>query len=954
VWSMDEESRATAVVEQAQAAASWNTTDAPYPDDMCIHTLFEAQVARTPAATALIHGDRQVSFDALNREANRLARYLRRLGVGPASLVGLYMDRSPDAIVALLAILKAGGAYVPLDPAYPDERIAFMMEDAAPVALLTHESLTARLPARAGHVVVVDGGDRAGIEREDDDDPPATTTAGEVAYVIYTSGSTGRPKGVVAPHRAAINRFHWMWQTYPFEEGEVCCQKTALSFVDSVWEVFGPLLRGVPIVIIPDTALTDTPRFVEALATAGVTRLVLVPSLLRLILHAAPDLRERAPRLIFWVSSGEALPAGLCHRFRQQLPGCTLLNLYGSSEVAADATYYDTRAWDGATPVPIGRPIANMRVYLLDEGGQHVPQGEIGEIHVAGAGLARGYLNLPDLTAERFISDPFRPQGLGLLYKTGDLGRYRPDGTIEYHGRNDHQIKVRGRRIELGEIEAALAGHPAVREAVVVACDYDYGAGELDDRRIVAYMVPDHPRALSGTTLRGYLRERLPTYMVPSTFVPLDALPLTPNGKVDRGALPVPDTVALSAGPVVAPTSVVEERLVGLWEELLGIRPIGIRDNFFELGAHSLLAVRLIDEIERLFGSRLSLATLFEEPTVAHLATALHGAGEAEQDDAGATRLTGLVTVQPIRDDSARRPLYFVHGDFWGGGFYTLNLSRHLGSDQPFYAFEQHGLHDERVPDTIEAMAAHHVRTLRAHQPDGPYLLGGHCSAGLIAFEMARQLKGQGQRVDLLALVHTAVESRQYALARRVVEPLGALVGLDSRTRTKVAESLGGRLRRLDRLGRMSPGERLTAVREKMRRVIARDRVAAVERSRGLHVARDNSQGGLAEYAAREGLVRERQQKVNQAYIQANRRYIPGQYPGPVALFVARDEREDYRRDKTMGWRRAIGAALDIQPIPGDHVTCVTDDANVRVVAGALRARIDRAQPKPTSPPKIE
>lgn len=929
---------AMGAAEQADVIARWNMTAAPYPHDQCIHHLFEQQAARTPAGVALIHGDERITYEALNGRANRLARHLQRLGVGPETLVGLYMERSPDAIVALLAILKAGGAYVPLDPSYPAERVAYMIEDAAPAALVTREQRAADLPrphaAWDGRVVVVDGVDAAAIADESVENPASGVTAENAAYVIYTSGSTGQPKGVVAPHHATINRLHWMWQAYPFASGEVCCQKTALSFADSVWEIFGPLSRGVPVVVIPDAALKDADRFVEELAATEVTRLVLVPSLLRLLLQTYPDLRARLPRLTLWVSSGEALPAALCRQFLQRLPDRALLNLYGSSEVAADVTCYDTRDWDGNSAVPIGRPIANTQLHLLDKQSRPVEIGAIGELYVGGAGLARGYLRRPDLTAERFVQNPFDPDPAARLYKTGDLGRYRPDGVVEYHGRNDQQVKVRGYRVELGDIEAALAAHPGVRESVVVVRDGGTPAreeAEAGEQRVVAYIVPDRAREVTPAALRDVVAARLPAYMVPSAFVLLDALPLTPNGKVDRQALPAPDAASMASrasGALVAPATPIQGRLVELWQDLLRVRPIGVTDNFFDLGAHSLLAVRLIAEIERAFGKRLALATLFEEPTIARLAVALG------DDDAN---LTGLAPVQPGAPGNDRRPLYFVHGDFWAGGFYTLNLARHVGADQPFYTFEQHGLHDEAVPPTIEEMAAHHVRTLRAHQPDGPYLLGGHCSAGLIAFEMARQLEEQGARVDLLALVHTAVESGHYATARRVVEPLGRLARLDDARRARLAESLGASLLRLDRLARMDRAERAAAVRGKAR--------GLPRRGASARHGRNEAAEAQAEAPAEDMLdqrLRARRQRVNAAYIRANRRYVPRRYAGPVALFIAGDERADYGRDRTMGWGATIDGTLDIQLVPGDHVTCVTDDAHVRVVGEALRARIDR------------
>ncbi len=905
--------------------ATWNATDAPYPHDRRIQQLFEEQAARTPDALAIVCGDERLSYARLNRQANRLAHHLQRCGAGAEALVGLYMECSPAAIVGLLAILKAGGAYLPLDPTYPPARVAYMIKDAAPVALLTRAGLAESLPESGGHqdcrVVIMDGPDAAAIAGESVENPVTTTTAEDAAYVIYTSGSTGRPKGVVALHRGAVNRCYWMWRTYPFAAGEVGGQKTALSFVDSVWEIFGFLLQGVPLAIIPDAVLTDTYRLVEALADAGVTRLVLVPSLLRLLLRTFPDLRERVPRLTFWVSSGEALPATLCRQFRGAMPGCTLLNLYGSSEVAADATCYDTRDWNGAASAPIGRPIANTRVYLLGDDRRPVPVGTIGDIYVGGAGLARGYLNRPDLTAERFIPDPFSADPAARLYDTGDLGSWRPDGAIEYRGRADDQVKIRGYRIELGDIEAAVAAHPDVRESVVVARD-----DGLDEPRLVAYVVPHNAVSVGAPAagLRAFLAERLPAYMVPSAVVPLEALPLTPNGKVDRRTLPAPDAAAMRAGPFAPPADSTEERLAELWQDLLRVRPIGVTDNFFDLGAHSLLAVRLVTEVERVFGRRVALATLFEEPTIRRLAAALQ---EGDGDP------TGLVTVQ--HGAPGRRPLYFVHGDFWAGGFYTLNLARRIGADQPFYTFEQHGLHDDDVPATVEEMAAHHVRTLRARQPPGPYLLGGHCSAGLIAFEMARRLEAQGQRVALLALVHTAVESAHFVAARRLMAPLGRLARLDHATTTTLAERLGGYLLRLDRMARLDRDGKMDSARRAARRLL---RKPTTPRATGVTLAAPEQRDAL------EQGLQARRQRANAAYIRANRRYVPRAYGGPVALFVASDETKDYGRDRTMGWGPVIKGALDIQHIPGDHVTCVTDNAHTRTVARLLRARLDRVQ----------
>ncbi|GIX48383.1 MAG: hypothetical protein KatS3mg131_2594 [Candidatus Tectimicrobiota bacterium] len=518
--------------ERHQLLGAWNATAAPYPHTACLHDLFAAQAARTPQQVALIEGERQLTYAELNARANRLAHYLQALGVGPEVRVGLCLERSLEAVVALLGILKAGGAYVPLDPAYPRERLAYMLADARPAVLLTQQRWLEGLPPHAAHPVCLDR-DWPHIARCSDRDPATATTPDSAAYVLYTSGSTGQPKGVVGLHRGAVNRCAWMWREYPFAAGEVSCQKTSLNFVDSVWEIFGPLLQGVPAVVIPDAVVREPRRLLRLLAARGVTRLVLVPSLLEALLHVADA--TPWPPLRLCICSGEPLSFELYRRFRQRLPHCRLLNLYGSSEVAADVTWYDPERM-GEKPgwIPIGRPIANTEIYLLDAHGQPVPIGVPGEIYAGGAGLARGYLHRPGLTAARFVPHPFSAVPGQRLYRTGDVARYHADGQLEFLGRRDHQIKLRGYRIELGEIEAVLRRHPQVAEAVVTVRD------EGGERRLVAYVVPRPGQGLERAALHAFARQQLPAYMLPAAFVVLDALPLTPNGKVDRRALPAP------------------------------------------------------------------------------------------------------------------------------------------------------------------------------------------------------------------------------------------------------------------------------------------------------------------------------------------------------------------------------------------------------------------------------
>jgi amino acid adenylation domain-containing protein len=748
--------------EWHQSLVAWNATLAPYPREQSIPQLFEVQVLRTPEAVALVFEGQEVTYRELNERANCLAHRLRQLGVEPEVRVSLCVERSLEMVVGLLGILKAGGAYTPLDPAYPQERLAFMLKDAETAVLVTLQRLLEQLPPHE-QVVCLDA-ERQTIAQESKENLATPITGENLAYLMYTSGSSGQPKGVLGTHRAAINRFHWMWTTYPFEAGEICCQKTALSFVDSVWEIFGPLLKGIRVVILPDRVVKDPKHLLHTLEAHAVTRIVLVPSLLRTLLETANDLKIMLLHLKYCISSGEALSLDLALHFMKNMPQCILLNLYGSSEVAADVTCYDMRDYQPLRCIPIGRPIANTQIYILDEQMQLVPVDQSGEIYVGGDGLARGYFNRPELTAAKFVPNPFSSEPNARLYKTGDLACYLPDGNIEYLGRLDHQVKIRGVRIELGEIEAVLCRHPAVRETVVVA--HEDTAGE---KRLVVYVALHKEQSLTTSDLQSYVMKALPASMMPSAFVELEALPLTPNGKVDRRALPAPTLARQTRGaPFVAPRSMVHHQLKQIWEELLNVRPIGIQDNFFYLGGHSLLAARLIDRIEQVFSKKLPLVTLFAAPTIEQLALAMR------TEEVKSSR-TPFVAVQA---NGSRRPFFYLHGAWDSDAFYCFSLAHHLGLDQPFYAITPYNLDGLLAAPTIEEMAATHLQSIRTIQPEGPYLLGGFCNGGLVAYEMARQLQEQGQQVDLLVLIEPAYPPILHGLAHNVIHQVGKLLWL--------------------------------------------------------------------------------------------------------------------------------------------------------------------------------
>ena len=636
--------------EGNQLLVEWNDTEADVPTGT-ISDLFEAQVARTPNAVAVKFGDHQLTYQQLNSRANQLAHYLRRLGVGPEIRVAICLERSLEMIVGLFGILKAGAAYVPLEPTYPSERLSFLLDDSQARLLLTREHLTRSWSVGNIHTVSLDS-DWPKIALESSENPTLGADAGNSAHLIYTSGSTGLPKGVLSSHRASVNRFCWMWKHYPFTDGEICCQKTALSFVDSIWEIFGPLLMGIPLVIIPDHTVKDPQEFVTALSVNKVTRLVLVPSLLRVILEIGDGAAKQLSDLRYCFCSGEVLPVDLATLFREQIPHTNLINLYGSSEVAADVTYHDVRTTDLDGTISIGRPIANTKIYILDSDLRPVPVGVPGEIYVGGEGLAYGYLNRPGLTAEKFVPDPFTRNGGDRLFRTGDIGRYLPDGNIEYRGRRDSQVKVRGFRVELEEIELQLATHPQVHQAVVVARD-----DERDEKQLIAYVIADGEAPFSNE-LRVHLRRKLTDHMIPRAFILLDKLPLTVSGKVNRLAL-------LRSGPeqlekqenYIAPRNSIEEIVAGMWADVLNTENFGVEDDFFTLGGHSLLLARLAARIRESFQIDLTLRDLFETPTVA---------GISEKIEARRRPADGLEEAAPSPIARTRAlPLSFAQERLW-------------------------------------------------------------------------------------------------------------------------------------------------------------------------------------------------------------------------------------------------------------------------------------------------
>jgi amino acid adenylation domain-containing protein len=857
--------------------------------DETLDGLFREQVRRTPEATALLSGSERVSYAALDRRVGGLVERLRAAGVKPEDRVGISLDRDTDFVVSVLAVLEAGGAYVPLDPSLPPERLAFMAKDSGVSVLVARGRACAGLGLSEDACLFVDrlpAAESGGQPRR-----PSSAPA-SLAAVIYTSGSTGRPKGVALEHRAVLNRLSWMWEAFPFGDGEVSPQKTSTSFVDSLWELLGPLLRGVPTVLIPDDDARDPSRLVAALAAAGATRVLLVPSLLRAMLDAAPDLGARLPSLALWVSSGEPLSGDLARRVLEAVPGGRLVNVYGMSE------YFDATAHEIARDRPasgsVGRPIANARVYVLDRYGNAVPTGVTGEVHVAGAGLARGYFGRPELTAERFAADPFVAGER--MYRTGDLGRLLPDGAIELVGRGDHQVKVRGVRVELGEVEAVLREHSGVRDAAVVA-----EAGGSGDTRLSAFVVPASAPAPSTDELREHLRTLVAEQAIPAAFAIRDSLPRTPAGKLDRRALLALERPRKDA-EAVPPRTDLERTLLSIWEETLGQTVSGVSDNFFDLGGHSLLAVKLFARVEAATGRRLPLASLFDAPTIERLARLLEAPVASES-------WRCLVPITACRDGATRRPpLILVHGI--GGDVLGLRaLARSLGDDQPLYGLRARGL-DGRQPrhDRIQDMATDYLDEVLAAWPEGPYMLGGQSFGGYVAYEMARQLVAAGRDVALLALLDTyGPDYLNFgSTARRMASHLGSFLRLAPRDRLEYAKV------RADAVHRMATRRAWRVADRALGRLGAQ-----------LPEALGNVEG--------------------EHYLKALRAYDVEPYSGRVTLFRASEQPVGIVPDGTSGWAPVAGGGVEVFEVPGGHES-ILFEPNVATLAGLLRVSIDRAR----------
>ncbi|AVH67262.1 non-ribosomal peptide synthetase [Nostoc sp. 'Peltigera membranacea cyanobiont' N6] len=883
--------------EREELLFEWNQTHTDYPPNASLHQLFEQQVKLTPDELALISQSEQLTYRQLNHRVNQLTHYLQKLGITPETLVAICLERSVEMVVGILAILKAGGAYIPLDPSYPVERLSFMLFDSQASLLISQEKILERLPASLVKTVYLDI-HKGEIIQESQENPVNTSKADNLAYIIYTSGSTGNPKGVLGTHRGTVNGLHWLWKTYPFTKGEVCCQKTAISFVDSVWEIFAPLLQGIPTAIIPDAIVKDPQLFIESLTYNKVTRIVLVPSLLRLLLDNYSHLIKHLSHLKLWITSGEALSVDLAKTFRKLMPSAKLINLYGSSEVSANVTYYDASLLpEELTSVPIGRPIDNTQIYVLDSYLKPTPVGVVGELYVGGDGLARGYLHRPELTQECFINNPFIPESK--LYKTGDLVRYLNDRNLEYLGRRDDQVKIRGFRVELGEIAAAIAQHPDVQECVVIAHDDAQGS-----MRLIAYIVT--PLQEIGQQLLPYLQQKLPNYTIPAAFVVLDAIPLTPNGKVDKRSLPTTEVIrANTILSFVAPRNFTELALMKIWENLLNNHPIGVKDNFFDIGGHSFLAVRLMAQIHDRFGHNLPLSTLFEKPTIEKLATIVSEPSREKSN-------SPLVAIQV---SGSRTPFFCMHGA--GGGIRNyFNLSRRLGEDYPFYGLEHVPGEEEPEILSVEETGARYLQEIRQVQPNGPYFLGGHCYGGVIAFEMAQQLQRQGQTVGLLVVID--------AILPEITIKSGE--DDDAKFLLRMAESI-----------KTSNNIDFSLPFEELQNLPVDEQFHLVNKKANLIFSDTEIQDFLSYY------------KLFKVHVQAMRDYVPQIYPHSMTLLRATEKiihdfesPEFHTDDPFLGWGKCCSQPIQVIEVSGDHFSMLVEP-HIQALTRQLRICIDRA-----------
>jgi amino acid adenylation domain-containing protein len=779
---------------------TWNQSSATYSLNQCIHQGIETQAALSSEAIAVIDGTRTLSYGELNHRANQLARYLRSIGVGADDLVAIAVERSLELAIAVLGILKAGAAYVPLDLSYPQERVAYMLEDSQASVVLTSEQSQRQLPATAAKIINLNQ-DWNAIAQESIENLAPLSTPSTLAYVMYTSGSTGKPKGVQILHQGLMNHASAIAQAYGITNQDRVLQFSTISFDIAVEEIFPTWMVGATLVFRNDEMIASSQVFSQAIEQMHITLLSLPTAFWHEWVRGTEKTNMPPPPALRLVAVGGEKASLAIFATWQKWVGTQVrwLNTYGPTEATVSVSLYEpTPDFDLKTEIPIGRPLPNTQLYILDKALQPCPVGIPGELYIGGVGLAKGYLHRDDLTEAKFIPHLF--QGMkgtmgDRLYKTGDLARYLPDGNIDYLGRIDYQVKIRGFRIEIEEIEATLQQHPQIGEAVIVVKE-----DAAQNKYMIAYLAAKFNETVVEREIRDLLKTSLPAYMVPSFFVMLGSMPITPGGKIDRKALTALPYTQQST-EITPPSTEIERKLVKIWESVLSIHPIGITDDFFELGGNSLMAMSLFMEIESTFNKKLPLATLFKSSTIEQIAQQL-------QNEQPEFHWRSLVAIQ---SEGSNPPLFFVH-PIKGDILCYAALSQILGKNQPFYGLQARGLDGQSKPQTsIEAIAADYLAEIQKVQPQGPYHLGGYSFGGVVAFEMAQQLRAQNSEVNLVALLDP-YPPQFLNSSSRIQRHLQRLMKMTT-TKEKwsyIYGRLGGRLKQFNAKSSLSKGASLS------------------------------------------------------------------------------------------------------------------------------------------------
>jgi amino acid adenylation domain-containing protein len=909
------------VQERQELLIDWNDTKRDYPENKCFHQLFEAHVQKTPDAIALVFDKQQLTYRELNIRANQVAHHLQKLGVVPDVLVGICVERSLEMIVTLLGILKAGGAYLPLDPSLPQERLKFMLKDAQVSVLLTQEKLILHFEDLSKPIICIDK-DWATITQHSQENPTSCVTFDNLAYVIYTSGSTGKPKGVLLQHRGLSNLAKAQIEVFNLQPSNRILQFASLSFDASIFEIVMALQTGATLYLANKESLLPGQPLLKLLREKAITHVTLPPAVLAFL----PT--ESLPALQTIICAGESCTDDIVKRCWNSQR--RFFNAYGPTEATVWSTVAEISTM--SEKPPIGRPIANTQIYILDKYLQPLPIGIIGELYISGEGLAQGYLNHPELTIEKFIPNLFSDTKGARLYKTGDLARYRPDGNIEFLGRIDNQVKIRGFRIELSEIETVLSQHKSVQKAVVIVKE-----NVSDDKYLVAYIVPNVEMQNFLSLLRKFLKEKLPEYMIPKAFVMLDSLPLTTSGKVDRLALTELDSPAsgLIDKTFIPPRTPTESSLAKIWAEVLNIEHVGIYDNFFDLGGNSLLTVRLMKEIHKHFERELPLSSLFLNPTIESLATALSSKAD----------FLPWSPLVPIQSAGSSPPFFCIHPIF-GVVFPYYELATHLGKNQPFYGLQPIGLDGKTAPLTrIEDMAAHYIEALRRVQPKGPYFLGGWSFGGWVAFEMAQQLQKSGEEVALIAVLDTLApipgnipslgNGLKFMLTTvaRYIWPffLDYFYLIIAIAKNRI-NSLTSRLANFNKIVRNSFWESL-------RRSLQTNLFShfILKEDAPVNVIPEESKLRLLSELAIRPMLR-----VYYANSQAVLNYVPQAYSKQINLFRT-NVQSSAKEDPSLGWDQLTVGGTEIHHIPGNHLTMLRKP-HIPILAAQLRACIEKAQ----------